>query len=315
MTDSFVSRKSCKLFDNSVKRNWLVGGRSVKGSMHVKSNIPNQDSIQWIQSQKSNSIILSVADGHGSNIHFRSKMGSHLATKTSIYTLDKFFNKQDVDYSNISQYKESIRFLLPRLMVRSWHDGVLNHYQKHPFSKNELYYLIKNNDTNLSNPENNIINTLYSDPKIAYGTTLLSVYLSKKFLFIFQIGDGDVLIVNRSGKVFSPLLNTFDSDSDKFALSLNQTASLCMKNSWLEFKTVIYSIDDIQPSLILLSTDGYSNSFSSFEHFNKIGIDYLSLFKNNGYSYVIENLSQILRETSINGSGDDITLGFLYLPL
>lgn len=292
---------------------WLVGGRSVKGSTHAKSNIPNQDSISWIRSKKSNSIILSVADGHGSNVHFRSKIGSRIATKTSIETLDKFFNKQNVDFFNISQYKESIRFLLPKLMVRSWSDEIMKHYKNSPFNKNEISQLMKNLDKSISGNNDYVIEHLYRDPRIAYGTTLLSVFLSKNFLFLFQIGDGDILIVTSSGKVISPLENPVDSSLDYLAISVNHTASLSMKNSWLEFKTRIFSIKDLQPLLILLSTDGYSNSFSSYDNFNRIGFDYLSMLKNNGYSYVIRNLSWILKETSNKGSGDDITLGFLYM--
>jgi hypothetical protein len=65
------------------------------------------------------------------------------------------------------------------------------------------------------------------------------------------------------------------------------------------------------PSLVLLSTDGYANSFRSDEDFLKIGQDYLEIIRQQGISSLAEELPAILTEATQQGSGDDITLAIL----
>ena len=65
------------------------------------------------------------------------------------------------------------------------------------------------------------------------------------------------------------------------------------------------------PSLVLLSTDGYANSFRSDEDFLKIGQDYLEIIRQQGIASLAEELPAILTEATQQGSGDDITLAIL----
>jgi hypothetical protein len=65
------------------------------------------------------------------------------------------------------------------------------------------------------------------------------------------------------------------------------------------------------PSLVLLSTDGYANSFRSDEDFLKIGQDYLEIIREQGIASLAEELPAILTEATQQGSGDDITLAIL----
>jgi len=75
-----------KCITSNPKR-WLVCSKSVKGALHSRTGNSNQDSIRWKQSNTSNTIVMSVADGHGSDMHFRSKIGSQIAVKTAVKTL------------------------------------------------------------------------------------------------------------------------------------------------------------------------------------------------------------------------------------
>jgi hypothetical protein len=63
---------------------------------------------------------------------------------------------------------------------------------------------------------------------------------------------------------------------------------------------------------VLLSTDGYANSFASPDAFLKVGRDYLDMLRTEGAEEVAKNLPAWLEETSQNGSGDDITVGIIY---
>jgi hypothetical protein len=64
--------------------------------------------------------------------------------------------------------------------------------------------------------------------------------------------------------------------------------------------------------MLLLSTDGYSNSFASPDAFLKAGADYLNAIRTEGAEGVRKELPKWLVETSENGSGDDITVGIIY---
>ena len=290
----------------SKSKKWLVYSKSVMGALHSLTGCSNQDSIRWKQSHNSDTIVMSVADGHGSDIHFRSKVGSLLAVKTAVGTLFELFHNHPIEIDNVSQVKDIIRYSVPRLLVHNWTDQVQYHVQQHPFSNNEIDLILKKKGPI-------ILEKIINNPKIAYGSTLLTVVVTKNYFIFLQLGDGDILIVDHNRNVRNMFSNQ-DGDSDDKSLieSIIHTDSLCMDNSWLEFKTGIFDFQALKPKLILLTTDGYCNSFNSESGFLKIGLDYLALLEKFGYSYLSENLYHILRQTSREGSGDDISLGLIY---
>jgi serine/threonine protein phosphatase PrpC len=285
---------------------WLVYSKSVKGALHSRTGYLNQDSIRWKQSHISNTIVMSVADGHGSDIYFRSQVGSQIAVKAAVETLFELFHNQPIENNNVSQVKDIIRYSIPRLLVHNWIDRVLYHVQKHPFSNNEIDLILKKKGPL-------ILEKIIKNPKIAYGSTLLTAVITKNYLIFFQLGDGNILIVDNDKNVRCMFSNKNSKSDDKSSIeSIIHTESLCMDDSWLEFKTGIFDFHALKPKLILLSTDGYCNSFNNESGFLKIGLDYLALLEEFGYSYLSENLYDILRQTSLEGSGDDITLGIIY---
>ena len=290
----------------SNSKKWLVCSKSVKGALHSLTGNSNQDSIRWKQSSISNTIVMSVADGHGSDIHFRSKIGSQIAVKTAVETLFELFHNQPIEINNVSQVKDIIRYSIPRLLVHNWMDRVQYHVQKHPFSTNDIDLVLKKKGPL-------ILKKIINNPRIAYGSTLLTAVITKNYFIFFQLGDGNILIVDNNKNVRNLFSNKNSDSGDKSLIeSIVHTESLCMDDSWLEFKTGIFDFHALKPKLILLSTDGYCNSFNNESGFLKIGRDYLSLLEEYGYSYLSENLYDILRQTSREGSGDDITLGLIY---
>ena len=65
------------------------------------------------------------------------------------------------------------------------------------------------------------------------------------------------------------------------------------------------------PALILVSTDGYANSFVDEAAFLQVGSDFLNVIRTDGLAEVQANLETWLSGASQAGSGDDITLGIL----
>ena len=293
-------------FITSNSKKWLVYSKSVEGALHSRTGYSNQDSIRWKQSHTSNTIVMSVADGHGSDIHFRSKVGSQIAVKIAVETLFDLFHNQPIEIDNVFQVRDIIRYSAPRLLVHNWMDLVQYHVQKHPFSPSEIDLILKKKGPL-------ILEKIVNNPKIAYGSTLLTAVITKNYFIFFQLGDGNILIVDNDQNVRCMFSNKNSDSDDKSSIeSIIHTESLCMDNSWLEFKTGIFDFQALKPKLILLSTDGYCNSFSSESGFLKVGLDYLALLEKFGFSYLSENLCNILKQTSLEGSGDDITLGLIY---
>jgi hypothetical protein len=67
-------------------------------------------------------------------------------------------------------------------------------------------------------------------------------------------------------------------------------------------------------ALVLLTTDGYGNSYEDDAAFEEIGPDYLALLNRVGAERVTAGLPGWLAEITRTGSGDDITLGLLWTP-
>jgi hypothetical protein len=125
-----------------------------------------------------------------------------------------------------------------------------------------------------------------------------------------QLGDGEILTILPNGTISRPI------PKDE-RLIANETTSLCLPIAWEEFRVRYQPVDSNSPVLIMVSSDGYSNSFSDVNDFEKVGSDILKMIIkepddiNKGIDIVNENLEKWLNETSEKGSGDDITVGFI----
>jgi serine/threonine protein phosphatase PrpC len=282
---------------------WLCTGKSVRGSAHDRSGLPNQDAIAWYpESQTGAPLILAIADGHGSAKSFRSDRGSQFAVKTAIEVIQEFLlaiPREDTHFSIVKNMENMVKRLLPRKLTDRWKDSVRQHFQEYRFTDAEKKTLLdKEGEKGL--------NSIQDNPFLAYGATLLVVVITESFILYLQLGDGDILSIDEGGKTTRPLVKNPD-------LIGNETTSLCMDNAWNQFQIKLepQNTHTQIPALILLSTDGYSNSYASDEEFFKIGQDYLQEIHKNGIEAIDRQLESFLKEISTGGSGDDITLGII----
>ena len=134
---------------------------------------------------------------------------------------------------------------------------------------------------------------------------MLAVLVRQEFVLFAQIGDGDILCVDTNGKTS----RVFTKDAD---LAINETRSLCEAQAWNEVhvQTIDARAREL-PALILVSTDGYVNSFATEEDFLQIGRDFRDMIRTEGLEVVVGDLPAILRETTRAGSQDDITIGLI----
>ncbi len=120
-----------------------------------------------------------------------------------------------------------------------------------------------------------------------------------------QIGDGDILVISDSGEVYSPV-------PDDERLFGNATTSLCSMEASRDFRLFIERLSETPPILVLLSTDGLSNSFASEEEFREVAKSFLDNIKIQGEEYLKTNIESFLNDLSADRIGDDITVGIIF---
>jgi hypothetical protein len=254
---------------------WRVVGQTVRGAVHERNGLPNQDAIYWLPAAgEGSSIVLAVADGHGSARYSRSHIGAALAVESAAQLVHEFINR---DFENLSLIKDAVEDWLPRALVRKWVEVVTEHCNEDPLEDESL---------------------------IAYGATLIVAAVSERFALYLQLGDGEILTVSESGEVTRPLTR-----DDR--LIANETTSLCAPDAWCDFRVSFQPLTHSSPALILLSTDGYPNSFRHESGFFKVGSDILNMIREHGLTTVKDNLAGWLSDSTRAGSGDDVTLGIL----
>jgi serine/threonine protein phosphatase PrpC len=276
---------------------WKVAHACIRGSSHQRSGLPNQDAVQCTVTPGAQGTVAVavVSDGHGSPRHFRSQIGSSLAVSTVAATLQTFLRESVSSNGHVPFVPEQVHEL-ERKIVSGWLAAVQSDLENTPFSEAELAKVEKEEGAEGRS-------AVESSPELAYGATLLAAAATDKVLLYLQLGDGEILSVSAQGTTTRPL-----PPDDR--LIANQTTSLCQPEAWKDFRSSWVTAGAL-PSLVLLSTDGYANSFRSDEDFLKIGQDYLEIIREQGISSLAEELPAILTEATQQGSGDDITLAIL----
>ncbi len=259
---------------------WRVVGRSVLGASHRRRKLPNQDAWACWPERGGTAIVLAVADGHGSSRTPRSGDGARLAVRTAVAVLRELLDGEGP--LELEALRARAATALPRILVERWREAVQADVQLHPLPGSGA-----------------------AGPFGAYGTTLLAAAATSEALVLLQLGDGDILTVTDGGLVTRPV----PGDARLIA---NETTSLSAAGAALDFRSAVISLSQTTPALILVSTDGYANSFRDDAGFRQVGSDLLTLIRTEGLEAVEANLEGWLREASEQGSGDDVTLGLLY---
>lgn len=266
-----------------------VLGNSVIGASHLRNGIECQDSLRKIELADS-SILIAVADGHGSSSCPYSKSGSTIAANVFCSLISELH----VSYSSRSNALQTYlnregELQFAQMLDREWKKRVL---KAHANAKREVS-LLSSGEKDKS--------AIYKQ----YGTTLLGLYIAADFVFAFQLGDGDMLSVTESGVEL--LIET-----DKI-LGV-ETHSLCKEDAWRSSRATVKRLDMFHlPVLFTVSSDGFSNSFISEDEFLKNNRGYYDLIREHGTASIAPHLSKWLSETSEQGCGDDITVGFGYI--
>jgi hypothetical protein len=248
-----------------------VSGASALGSYHARDGRPNQDAFAWSPPGGSGTrIVAAVADGHGASVHFRSDRGARFAVERAVDVLGRHIDADDPPEE-----------ALPGTMVAAWRNAVHADLRTDPLSVHG------------GRPGATLA---------PYGTTLIGMAATAAELTLFQIGDGDLLLVYPDGRVTQP----FSPDD---GLVGEQTYSLCMDDAEAYARTASFwrNGHGDWPLAVILSSDGVSKSFRGDEAFRDAARQLAAQAAGDWPVFQAE-LHQWLAAISHHGSGDDATL-------
>lgn len=266
-----------------------VIGCCVQGASHKRTNVECQDSKKWLW-LNDDSVVVSVADGHGSKSCPYSKTGSKTAVNVFCDIMNRLYQgyKNNLDALLTFLYRDGDT-KIAQMIQDEWNKRI---YSTHRKKKRDIQYLA---DGTVDKAE------VYKQ----YGTTVLGILVTPEFVFAFQIGDGDITYASETEVkpflVSSKILGT-------------ETHSLSKSDAWKKAITVLYRTESFpkENTALIMSTDGFSNSFINENEYHVACRDYCNMLSQYGEAAVKANLKDWLDETSQQGCGDDITLVMLY---
>lgn len=276
---------------------WSLASKSVRGAIHERKSIVNQDYVSSYVGKDGWPIIMSLSDGHGGSKYFRSDVGSKQAVDSAIHTLRVFYDETK-GLENPKMVKILAENILGERLVGDWLDHIMDYHDKNNFKIWELCRLAYEENQEASN-------AVEANYKIAYGATSVSVMITPHWILYAILGDGDILCVTSKKSVYQPIKGNKNEDT-------TQTSSLVNSDAAKRYKFGLQSVDNF-PSLILMSTDGYENSYPDNRDYLNIGPEYYNMISSLGKEWKSKlDLEKILTYVTTQGSGDDVTLGILY---
>ena len=272
-----------------------------QGASHVEKEIPCQDSTDAVLGLNCSIGIACVADGHGSNKHFRSDKGSNFAVSIAMHSMADFYGsitKKKASFFNYKQGFDSIKIndmssklkQLEANIIYKWRNAVLEDLKSNSLTEKETKIC----------KSNNIFFDDYTDLIFIYGTTLIAGLLSDNFWFVIQIGDGLCVVLENRENVICPI-------QEDERLAFGKTTSLCDSDAINSFRES-YGIVPILG--LIVATDGITDSFEhdKYIQFNKELYEKFCNFPER----TEKELSEFLPSISERGSRDDVSIAGIF---
>lgn len=256
---------------------WTVLSASRIGSVHLRDELPLQDAVlTWSDGAQA---VAAVADGHGHKAHFRSDIGSALATVSAVEEL-----RRVVGELTDPEAAGDIVTSAAAAIVDNWVGKVRHHIEANPFDLNDERQAYAAHD-----------------PLRPYGTTLLAAAVSGDLLVVLQIGDGDAVLVTDQGEAVRAV-------PDDPQLDGLHTSSLCEPEPLSALRSAVIDTRVEDVALAFLCTDGFGTSRVDAEGWwRQTGEQLVDFGRTRGLDWIREQLPQWLEEPAQIG-GDDTSM-------
>lgn len=253
---------------------WRATAATARGSSHDRSGAPNQDAHAVTSAHGDGTRwVAVVADGHGGQRYVRSDRGSRLAADlASRIGLELLTARGSTASSAAAE--------LPRRLLPAWRAAVIADVTADPFTAEEQ--VRAGADLGVA-------------PLIAYGATLIAVFVDRDLTAVAQIGDGDV-VLRAAGSVRRPV-----PGDDR--LVAGETTSLCLPTAEADFRFSTTADAD----LVLVATDGYGNSFADPDWHTTVFSDLGTQLDRDGLEPVAAALPEWVADSARVG-GDDVSV-------
>lgn len=252
---------------------------SVRGASHEEAGECCQDSARIFTSE--GFAVAAVSDGHGSEKHFRSAVGSEMATRIAIRSVCDFSERNGgLDRLFRSDPDNTARRIAAN-MICGWNGEISAHLGLFPLTPHEQAVCDKYGGI---------------PAESMYGATLIAAAVTNQGYFGLQIGDGTLCALS-GGEMTTPM----PADA---ALIGNLTTSLCDSDAISSFR---YFYISGKTEGLMLSSDGLINSFLCEEDFLKFGRRVINSVESGSDSFLGEHL----KNRSRLGSRDDISVAAL----
>lgn len=252
-----------------------------------------QDNSSFFASSKM--AICCVCDGHGSEPHFRSEIGSKIASNIGIEAIKEFV-QSNPKIENTNE-KELLSYIkrLKEYIIYKWNEETLKNFNSYPLSVEEMTHLKEEDKAEYQS------SLSISNYRRIYGTTFIAGVITSNFWLILQLGDGDAVLLDERG-LYMPM----PKDEN---LMFQYTTSLCEKNAIENFR---HAYGYSTPIAMILSTDGLKNSFLNETYFLNLYKEILQDAKIEEISSLQKGLEEDLPVLSKKGSGDDISFALAF---
>ena len=252
---------------------------AVRGAYHEEDGSCCQDSARVYVAEEF--AVAAVSDGHGSEKHFRSAVGSEMATRIAIRSLCDFHERNGGFSEMFRRDERNAARRIAANMICRWNSEIAVHIGAFPLGKRER---------EINEKYGGIAN------EVMYGATLIVACMFEGGCFGLQIGDGNVCALS-GGKMILPM-------PDDVNLVGNLTTSLCDSDAIDNFR---YFYTEQPFEGIMLSSDGLISSFLNTVDYLKFGQRVLTAVES-GLTYSLE---EHLKTRSREGSRDDISISAL----
>ena len=256
---------------------WQLLASSRAGASHKRGGRCNQDAVGY--RLISRSVVVAVADGHGSSASPYSDIGAQIAVEVACCYLKRFIAQHERSHFEIVHERAS---MLPTSIVQTWRRKVADTASRKRMKVDQDVQSVW----------------------LQFGSTLVAAALHPEWILLLQLGDGDILVVEANGKTHS-----FAEDIPEEVGEASH--SLCEPNAEAQMRWQLLPVSDEKP-LLILCTDGYSKSFATQDDFLQSGRDWFRLLQEHGCKRIQKHMDDWLDETSSQGSGDDVSVAVAY---